>query len=84
MSKATELADDITPDTENVPDLKSLLDAASELRRLDRVNAQLLEALDFYGRNLLRRKSNGDLVVLTPIEHDCGDKARAAIAKATA
>jgi hypothetical protein len=42
------------------------------------------EALDFYGRYLLRRRSDlqGEpLMALTPIEHDCGDRARAAVLK---
>jgi len=55
-------------------------DAAAELRRLHEVNQELLAALDFYGRYILRSKS-GDASILTPIDHDCGDQARAAIAK---
>ena len=42
MSRASELADDITPSKDNVPELGNLLDAAAELRRLDRVNAELV------------------------------------------
>jgi hypothetical protein len=53
-----------------------------ELRRLHAVNAELLEALDFYGRYILRNKHTREASILTPIEHDCGDRARAAIAKA--
>ena len=54
---------------------------AEELRRLQQLNQKLLEVLDFYGRYILRSKS-GDASILTPIDHDCGDRARAAIAKA--
>ena len=56
-------------------------DVAAELRRLHESNQELLEVLDFYGRYILRSKA-GDASILTPIDHDCGDRARAAIAKA--
>jgi hypothetical protein len=56
--------------------------AAAELRRLHAVNQELLEALDFYGRYILRNKHTREASILTPIEHDCGDRARAAIARA--
>jgi hypothetical protein len=46
MSRATELADAITPSKDNVPELGDLLSAAAELRRLERVNAELVEALE--------------------------------------
>ena len=45
MSRATELADAITPSKDNVPELGDFLSAAAELRRLERVNAELVEAL---------------------------------------
>lgn len=51
MSRASELADAITPSKDNVPELGDLLSAAAELRRLEaeverlnRVNAELVEA----------------------------------------
>lgn len=50
MSRASELADDITPSKDNVPELGDLLDAAAELRRLERVNAELVDALTDYVR----------------------------------
>ena len=55
--------------------------AAAELRRLHEVNTELLAVLDFYARYILRGKA-GDASILTPIDHDCGDRARAAIKKA--
>ena len=61
--------------------MKADTEAAAELRRLHSVNTELLEALDFYGRYILRSKA-GDASILTPIDHDCGDRARAAINKA--
>ena len=64
-------------------DRRGLLEEADELRRLHAVNQELLEALDFYGRYILRNKHTREASILTPIEHDCGDRARAAIAKAT-
>lgn len=42
---------------------------------------ELSAALQFYARNIFRRKSNGELAIQTPIEHDCGDRARAALVK---
>ena len=42
---------------------------------------ELREALTFYGRNLQRRASNSELIYMTPLEHDCGDRARAALSK---
>ena len=51
------------------------------IEKLEAINQELLEALDFYGRYILRSKA-GDASILTPIDHDCGDRARAAIAKA--
>lgn len=41
-----------------------------------------VEALDFYGRYILRRASTGEVMTLTPIDHDGGDRARAAITQA--
>lgn len=57
-------------------------EAADELRRLAEVNAELLEALDFYGRFILKHKDTGAARICTPIDHDGGDRARNAIAKA--
>lgn len=56
--------------------------------RMQVVDSDLLiyarEVLDFYGRYILRMRpesQRGPLSVLTPIEHDCGDRARAAVLK---
>lgn len=57
------------------------------LAKLEQANARLREtegALDFYGRYILRSKKDNSCHVLTPIDHDCGDRARSAIAKAEA
>ena len=43
---------------------------------------ELVEALEFYARNIIRKTSTGEFYVMTAIEHDCGDRARAALAKA--
>lgn len=81
MSRASELADAITPSKDNVPELGDLLDAAAELRRLDRVNAELVEAMRFYA-------NPGDYKApftggLGKLWHDCGETARAALTSAT-
>ncbi len=56
--------------------------SAAELRRLHAVNAELLEALTFYAAMMGRRKSNGEPFYMNALDLDCGDRARAAIAKA--
>ena len=40
----------------------------------------VLEALTFYANNIFRRRSTGELCIQTAIEHDGGNRARAAIA----
>jgi hypothetical protein len=40
---------------------------------------QALDALSFYATNIIRRNSTGELATMTILEHDCGDKARAAL-----
>lgn len=42
---------------------------------------ELEDALDFYARYILRKKSDQSCSILTPIDHDCGDRARAALNK---
>lgn len=59
-------------------DRRGLLEEADELRRLHAVNAELLEALKFYG-------SSCDATESTPCGYEgnlCCKRARAAIAKA--
>ena len=44
------------------------------------VLSKMASALQFYATNLFRRLSNNEPCIQTPIEHDCGDKAREALA----
>ena len=55
---------------------------AAELRRLHAVNQELLNSLEFYAAMMGRRKSDGEPFYMHALDLDCGDRARAAIAKA--
>ena len=62
--------------------LRDLLgQAEAELRRLHAVNQELLEALKFYAAMMGRRKSDGEPFYMHALDLDCGDRARATIAK---
>jgi hypothetical protein len=56
-------------------------DAAAELRRLHAVNQELLNSLKFYAAMMGRRKSDGEPFYMHALDLDCGDRARAAVAK---
>lgn len=42
---------------------------------------ELSTALRFYAQNIYRSKSTRKCAIQTPIEHDCGDRARQALAR---
>ena len=51
-----------------------------KLAKVEAVNAELLEALKFYAA-MMGRKSDGEPFYMHALDLDCGDRARAAVAK---